>query len=158
MNYNQPTISIVYTSKTGNTKSLAMYIYFILMKKGLLKTSVHSIDQFNMKSICQSDVIVIGTYTWRNGEIPKEMVELYSKLECLNQSTIVTGVFGTGDRFYPNYCGAVNFFRDMLFQHTVLAATLKVELMPQESDIQKCFKFVEAVLHKLNYLDKNGGD
>ncbi|MBM6616581.1 flavodoxin domain-containing protein [Bacillus suaedaesalsae] len=149
MNFNEPKISIVYTSITGNTEKLATSIYSIFIEKGL-DASLNSIDQFNIESLRQRDVVIIGTYTWGNGAIPKEMNALYSKIEILNQSDMVTGVFGTGDRFYPNFCGAVDFFRDMLFQHTRLAATLKVELLPQASDIQRCSKFVEAILYKLN--------
>jgi flavodoxin I len=59
---------------------------------------------------------------------------------------MTTAVFGTGDSCYPMFCGAVDQFRDMLYVHTNLAATLKVELRPQERDFQRCEKFVEALL------------
>jgi flavodoxin I len=36
----------------------------------------------------------------------------------------------------------------MLYVHTNLAATLKVELRPQEQDLQRCEKFVESLLFR----------
>jgi flavodoxin I len=138
-------LAIVYTSVTGNTKELAEEIYRISLRKSL-DTDMYRIEEFQESYLLQYDAIVIGTYTWGNGEIPKEMWRLYHMFESLKRKDMTTAVFGTGDSFYPEYCGAVDGFRDMLFVHTNLAATLKVELMPQQQDIDRCQKFVESIV------------
>lgn len=138
-------LAIVYTSVTGNTKELAEGIYRISLRKSL-DTDMYRIEEFQESYLLQYDVIVIGTYTWGNGEIPKEMWRLYHAFESLNRKDMLTAVFGTGDSFYPNYCGAVDWFRDMLYAHTSLTATLKVELMPQEQDVYRCQLFVESIV------------
>lgn len=94
-------------------------------------------------------MIAIGTYTWGEGQIPREMVSLYKAIESGNLENVITGVFGTGDSFYPKYCGAVDEFRDMLFVHTELVVTLKVELFPQKEDIERCKLFVDRLMKRL---------
>lgn len=107
------------------------------------------VGDFPLAKLAKYDAIVIGTYTWGNGEIPHEMWPLYKAFETQDVKNIITGVVGTGDRFYPHFCGAVDEFRDMLFVHTVLAATLKIELTPQLQDLRQCQKFAESLMGKL---------
>lgn len=138
-------VAIVYTSVSGNTKELAEVIYRILLTSSV-EADIYRIDEFSLSDLLHYDVVVIGTYTWGNGDIPKEMRPLYNAVESTSRKDMTTAVFGTGDSFYPMFCGAVDQFRDMLYVHTNLAATLKVELRPQSQDLQRCEKFVEALL------------
>lgn len=137
-------IAIVYSSITGNTKELISILRELFLKYNF-EISESRIDEFPLANLSRFDAIVIGTYTWGNGEIPDEMVPLYKAFENQDVKNIVTGVAGTGDQFYPNFCGAVDEFRDMLYVHTRLAATLKVELVPQQKDLTRCHKFVELI-------------
>ena len=105
--------------------------------------------QFPLSRLAEYDAVVIGTYTWGDGEIPTEMIPLYEAFENQNVKHILTGVVGTGDRFYPHFCGAVDEFRDMLYVQTDLAVTLKVELSLQQSDMERCTKFVELILQRM---------
>lgn len=138
-------VAIVYASVSGNTKELAEELYQLFLSQSV-EISFYSIDEFCVSDLCHYDAVAIGTYTWGNGDIPKEMRELYKAFESLDRKDMTTAVFGTGDSCYPMFCGAVDVFRDMLFVHTNLAATLKVELRPQIQDIQRCEKFVESLL------------
>lgn len=138
-------VAIVYASVSGNTKELAEELYQIFLTKSV-HISIYCIEEFSVSDICHYDAVAIGTYTWGNGDIPKEMMPLYNAFESTSRKDITTTVFGTGDSFYPMFCGAVDQFRDMLYVHTNLAATLKVELRPQEQDLLRCKKFVEATL------------
>ncbi|NWQ40526.1 flavodoxin domain-containing protein [Bacillus sp. EB106-08-02-XG196] len=138
-------VAIIYASVSGNTKELAEELYQILLGMSV-NISIYSINEFSLEDLSQYKAVVIGTYTWGNGEIPMEMRQLYQAFESIKRKDITTAVFGTGDSFYPMFCGAVDQFRDMLYVHTNLAATLKVELLPQEQDIKRCRKFVEILL------------
>ncbi|MEH7253425.1 flavodoxin domain-containing protein [Neobacillus niacini] len=141
-------VAIIYSSVTGNTKELAEELYQILLEE-VADVSIFKIEKFPLSQLCSKyDAVMIGTYTWGNGEIPKEMWDLYQAFELLNTKGITTAVFGTGDSFYPKFCGAVDQFRDMLYVHTSLAATLKVELLPQKQDLQRCRKLVETLLRR----------
>ena len=140
-------LAIVYTSVTGNTKELAEEIYRCFRKKSI-DTTMYSIDEFQ-EPLTQFNAVVIGTYTWGNGEIPKEMRKLFEAFEAHACKEITTAVFGTGDSCYPHYCGAVDLFRDMLYVHTNLAATLKVELRLQPNDRGRCQRFAESILNRM---------
>jgi len=137
-------IGIVYTSKTGNTKELVELLYKLFLSQDT-KLDCYKVEDFPLSLLPEYDAVIIGTYTWGDGEIPAEMTPLYEAFERENIKHVITGVVGTGDRFYPHFCGAVDEFRDMLYVQTTLAVTLKVELTPQISDIEKCRKFVEVM-------------
>ncbi|QHJ70052.1 flavodoxin domain-containing protein [Planococcus halotolerans] len=146
-------IAIVYASVTGNTQAVAEVLAECFQAKGFLP-EVHEVSNFNANELKRYDIVVVGTYTWGSGEIPAEMRKLFEAFEKLERPELVTAVFGTGDSFFAEFCGAVNRFRDMLYVHTNLAATLKIELMPQETDLVRCEKFVEAVGRRLVDTDK----
>ncbi|PSL40175.1 flavodoxin I [Planomicrobium soli] len=142
-------VAIVYASVTGNTEAVAGILRAIAQEK-LLEVSVWKVEEFSLAELPHYDAVLIGTYTWGSGELPREMRSLFEAFERLDRKELVTAVFGTGDSFFAEFCGAVNRFRDMLFVHTDLAATLKIELAPQEKDYIRCEKFTESVLKKLN--------
>ncbi|GAA0343983.1 flavodoxin [Bacillus carboniphilus] len=132
-------IAIVYTSVTGNTEEVAVTLH------SMIGGDLIKVQSFDVGKLCQYDAVLVGTYTWGSGEIPVEMRRLYEAFEQQTVEHLVTGVFGTGDRCFAHFCGAVDRFRDMLAVHTNLAVTLKIEQRPQPEDIAKCQKFVELV-------------
>ncbi|MDF0726359.1 flavodoxin domain-containing protein [Cytobacillus sp. S13-E01] len=140
--------AIVYTSVTGNTNELVDVISEFF-KNYTIHVQTYKIHECPLEQLEEFDVIAIGTYTWGEGQIPREMVSLYKAIESGNLENVITGVFGTGDSFYPKYCGAVDEFRDMLFVHTELVVTLKVELFPQKEDIERCKLFVDRLMKRL---------
>jgi len=142
-------IAIVYTSITGNTECLANRIYENAAAIPDHEASLFTPKHFPFERLTDFDAVLVGTYTWGNGRIPREMRELYEAMETIKRKQLVTGVFGTGDRFFANYCGAVNQFRDMLYVRTNLAATLKVELMPQVQDESRSKAFVDAIARRI---------
>ena len=141
-------IAIVYASVTGNTEAVAQILQEICAAKSL-EVEVWPINDLPIPELSRCDAVLVGTYTWGSGEIPKEMQELFQAFENLERKELVTAVFGTGDSFFAEFCGAVDGFRDMLYVHTDLAATLKIELMPQEKDFVRCEKLIDSVLNKL---------
>lgn len=135
---------IVYTSTTGNTEEVATAIYNQLVSH--IDTDLMSIDNFEFSTINMYDYFIIGTYTWGNGQLPTEMKALYQRIETHANKHLRTAVFGTGDRFYPLFCGAVDRFRDMLYEKTDLAVTFKVELSPQQGDYYKIPFFIDKLM------------
>lgn len=138
--------AIIYSSITGNTLALAEAIEKEMIVNGI-KVDLFHVDQFDWQTLSSYDTLAIGTYTWDNGDLPPEMEDLFETIEMApNLKHLSTGVFGTGDSFYPYFCGAVDLFRDMLYVHTSLAVTLKVELMPQHEDLKKVETFVKRLV------------
>lgn len=136
--------AIIYSSITGNTLALAEAIYAEI-KQRVNHVQLIPIDELDYQCLADYDLIAIGSYTWDNGDIPPEMDPLFCEMEEQDLKHVKTGVFGTGDSFYPYFCGAVDLFRDMLYVHTDLAVTLKVELMPQQEDYRKVSAFCDRL-------------
>ncbi|MEH7306235.1 flavodoxin domain-containing protein [Neobacillus drentensis] len=141
-------MAIVYSSKTGNTKDVVHLIRQLFLEEKI-DVTLFRIDEFPVMNVIHYEAVVIGTYTWGNGEIPLEMMELYRAFEKLDVKGVLTGVVGTGDSGYPKFCGAVDEFKDMLYVHTNLMVTLKIELSLQMNDILKCQRFVNSLVKGL---------
>jgi flavodoxin I len=144
-------LAIMYTSVTGNTEEVASILYQV-SKRNFDDVSLYHVNKFSRTNLEEFDAIMIGTYTWGNGEIPREMEVVYKAFEHVNKKNLVTGVFGTGDSFYPHFCGAVDAFKNMLYVQTTLAATLKIELTPQVGDLKRCYQFVGSFANRINAL------
>lgn len=142
-------VALVYASVTGNTEAAAEILKTIASENGL-EVDMWRVEDFPFAELSRCDIVLVGTYTWGSGEIPREMRGLFEAFEKLGRKELVTAVFGTGDSFFAEFCGAVNRFRDMLYVHTDLAATLKVELAPELKDKERFDKLVECVLKKLS--------
>ncbi|WML60475.1 flavodoxin domain-containing protein [Neobacillus sp. PS2-9] len=141
-------IAIVYSSKTGNTEELVHLIQELFNRKKVV-VKLFRIEQFPINDLSNYEAIVIGTYTWGNGNIPHEMMGIFRAFKTEDVKNIVTAVVGTGDSGYLNFCGAVDEFKTMLYYHTHLAVTLKIEVSPQKKDLSRCIRFVEIVLEKV---------
>lgn len=139
---------MVYASRTGNTEELIKCLYERFLPH-FSNIVLYEVDEFALSQLSEYDAIVIGTYTWGDGEIPPDMFFLYEAFEKQNVKHMITGVVGSGDRFYPHFCGAVDEFRDMLYVQTNLAVTLKIELFPQESDMERCNQFVDFFIKRV---------
>ena len=140
-------IAFVYTSKTGNTEELVFYIRDLFLENNIT-VDLFRVEDFPIQDLTSFDAIIIGTYTWGDGEIPVEMTALYRTFESEDVGHIVTGAVGTGDSFYPQFCGAIDAFRDMLYVHSRLAATLKIEVALQTKDLERCRRFVDIIWNK----------
>lgn len=145
-------IAVVYTSVTGNTKELAEILQDKFQEKRV-QAELFTVKEFPLESLSAYDGLVLGTFTWSNGWsngcIPRVMRKVYRHLERADTGHLATAVFGTGDRFFPDFCAAVDEFRDMLYVQSDLAVTMKVELRPQSEDIAKCTRFVECMIEKI---------
>lgn len=140
----KPKLAIVYASVTGNTEQLAEMLQAAILQQGL-HTELYKIEDFPLAALSDFDTLLIGTYTWGSGEIPGELRDLYHAIEKLEHKELQTAVFGTGDSFFAEFCGAVDRFRDMLYVKTTLVASLKVELTPQPRDFIRCEKLAELI-------------
>jgi flavodoxin I len=136
--------AIVYHSAGGNTKALAEVIASYLPEAKVFKLA-----DFDPTTLANYDGLLVGTYTWGDGDLPAKVLPFYQELEANAISHLTTGVFGTGETNYHHFCGAVNQFRDMLYVHSSLAVTLKIEQMYQETDLPRIEKFTKVFKKRL---------
>jgi flavodoxin I len=90
---------LLYTSKTGNTKTFANFI----------KQHVDNITICNdfTVEIENYDKLVIGAYTWGNGKIPRDLKQFLIDNQYKFKGKKAY-IFGSGNSIYPKFCGAVD--------------------------------------------------
>ncbi|MBH5318702.1 flavodoxin [Paenibacillus sp. GSMTC-2017] len=108
-----PKIIILYTSLTGNTEEMAESI-----AEGVKATGIDYVckEAFDAKpeELLDYDAIIMGAYTWGDGELPDEFLDFYEEMDGLNLAGKKAAVFGSGDTSYPVYCGAVDIIEGKL--------------------------------------------
>jgi flavodoxin I len=88
---------LVYSSRTGNTKTFVDYI-----------TSRSNIEVGDYNSnINEYETIIIGAYTWGDGKIPADLKEFAIRNQH-NWKGKKVFIFGSGVSVYPKFCGAVD--------------------------------------------------
>lgn len=135
---------LVYHSSGGNTEALMNEI-----NSRLSNVDVFKVTDLNFEIIKNYDGLIVGTYTWGNGNLPDEMVKFYYKLHDIDLRNMVTAVFGTGETSFKNYCKAVDIFRDLFKEVSELSVTLKIEQLLNENDMNRVEKFCELYNNRI---------
>jgi len=143
---------MVYASATGNTELMAKAIVNTLRKhKYHVVSKIIDVDKISIGELLDYDAVLIGTYTWTDGELPFEMEKIYDELETIDISGRLFGVFGSGDSFYDIFCGAADVMAERLLElgGVVIPERLKVDLDPNREDIIRCKQFAEKLISRL---------
>lgn len=145
-------VIVVYASMSGNTEKMADIIIdklkgfsFIIEKKMM--------DYCEATELLAYDGILIGSYTYGEGEIPFEAEAFFEELSQINLTGQKAAVFGSGDEAYSIFCGAVSVFEEQLIDSgaTIISDGLKLELSPDShEEIEQCkyfaIQFANALL------------
>ncbi|PZD96073.1 flavodoxin [Paenibacillus sambharensis] len=146
-------IIIVYASLTGNTEEMAETIAGGIRERGIEPEVVNVMDT-RASELMSYDGILLGAYTWGDGELPDEFLDFYQELEHVPLNGKLSGAFGSADSGYPQYGAAVDLLMERLAaQGTDLAVEgFKVDLNPsareKEELIQFGRRFAECVMEK----------
>ncbi|MFB0844422.1 flavodoxin [Paenibacillus oleatilyticus] len=130
---------IVFASMTGNTEEMADEVAEGVrgagiepVVKNVMDTSGHELGEY--------DGIILGAYTWGDGELPDEFLDFYEEMDGLELSGKKAAVFGSADSSYAQFGKAVDLLKEKLEElgADVVAEGLKVELNPSDSDKAAC--------------------
>lgn len=152
-------ILLLYASMSGSTEQMAFAVAEGLCKK---KANVDIIDIFEIHGRTESfdltrfSGILIGTYTWMDGDIPDEFLSFYNDLPMWDLSKQKVAVFGSYDSLYGNDGAAVDLFVDTLKDAgaNVILSPLKIELVPDSNELKICKEFGEEFVAKLQKREK----
>jgi flavodoxin I len=141
-------ILLVYTSMTGNTEEMAEKIEEILSKDNEVELKKIDIMSDYPEDLDHYNGIIIGSYTWGDGDIPDEMMDFYDELQEYDLSHKIAAVFGSGDTCYEHFCGAVDLFKEQLLacNGTIPFDSLKVDMEPEKEDLEHCTHFAKSFL------------
>lgn len=137
---------IIYASMTGNTEEIADIVGKKLEELGH-DVEVDECTTVDASEFEDADLAIVATYTYGEGDIPDEIVDLYEDLAELDLSGKIYGVVGSGDTFYDFFCKAVDDFEEQLAQTGAEkgAESVKVELAAEDEDIEKLEAFAETL-------------
>ncbi|RYL94347.1 flavodoxin [Sporolactobacillus sp. THM7-4] len=148
--------TILYASMTGNDEEIANILISDFNQSGVA-TELKEIDEADVKDFDASDICIIVTYTYDDGDIPEEALDLYDDLDHYDLSNKIFGVCGSGDTCYGDFCMAVDKFEKRLLTTGAQkgADSVKIELYPEEEDKEKLMQFVQSIVNSAQtMLDK----
>lgn len=135
-------IILIYASMSGNTEEMADAIAAGVREAGEDLTVMEVMDA-NAADLSGYDGILLGAYTWGDGELPYEFLDFYDDMEDLDLSGTQAAVFGSCDSCYAQVGKAVDILMDRLRElgSGIVQDGLKVELTPSDSDRELCRAF-----------------
>lgn len=141
---------LVYASMSGNTELMATYIAEGVKDKGV-QLDVKECFEIEPQELSNYDGVIIGSYTWGEGELPDEFQDFYDEMDLLDFHFKKSAVFGSGSTLYSTYGGAVDLLEEKLKERgaEVIVAPLKVELTPDDKDQLLCKEFGRQFAEKL---------
>lgn len=141
-------VLIIYASLSGNTEQLAETMHEYLEERG------HEVDcmsfdsnELDVDDLKDYDAMLVGTYTFDDGELPYEVEDFHDDLEDAEIRGMIAGVFGSGDRVYDTFGGAIDLMGDRLesLGAAVLPERFKVDLEPDDDDLMRAQYFAAEV-------------
>src|SRR5699024_7854456 len=110
-------ILLIYASMSGNTEKMAFAIAEGL-RGDQVNVTVKDIfeirDEVETLNLSQYDALLIGTYTWMDGDVPDEFLTFYDDLPLWDLTGQKGAVFGSYDSTYGNDGAAIELFIDAL--------------------------------------------
>ncbi|ANF97364.1 flavodoxin [Paenibacillus bovis] len=137
-----PKILIVFASMTGNTEEMADLIAEGITSAGGVAELKQSMD-VDADILLEYDAVMLGAYTWGDGELPDEFLDFYEDMDNLDLNGKKAAVFGSGDTAYDQYAAAVDLLTDKLRERgaEIVQESLKIELNPSAEDKETCRSF-----------------
>ncbi len=135
-------VIMVFTSMTGNTEEMAETIADGVREQGI-ELDVKEVLDATATELEQYDGILLGAYTWGDGELPDDFLDFYDELDNVDLTGKKAAVFGSCDSSYEKYGAAVDILIEKLQERgaEVILDGLKIELTPTDEDKQLCIAF-----------------
>lgn len=142
---------MVYCSMTGNTEEMANAIAERIRETGK-EVDVKDIMEISSASVLeQYEAIILGSYTWGDGALPDEFLDIYDEMDEIDLTGKKAVVFGSGDTSYDHFCAAVDILTEKLEERgaEVMMEGLKIEMSPTDEELEKCREFGRKFVEQL---------
>jgi flavodoxin I len=142
-------VLMIYASMSGNTEAIADVIEESLTEEGIEVVRKEALDA-DAEELLAYDHVLLGAYTWGEGELPDEFLDFYEDMENLELAGKKVAVFGSGDMVYEHFCAAVDLLEQRIVERggELVTEGLKVELAPYGEDIERCQQFAKRFMEK----------
>ena len=144
---------MVYASMTGNTEELAELIAEGIRKAGG-SVEIKDILEADVTDLHKYDGILLGAYTWGDGELPDEFLDFYDEMDLINIAGKKAAAFGSCDSSYEHRGGAVDLLIAKLKElgADVVQDGLKIDLAPNDSEKQQCIMFGQSFMESISQM------
>lgn len=134
---------MIFASMSGNTEEMADHIAGAIREAGNEIKVIDIMDTPKASILEEYDGIILGAYTWGDGDLPDDFLDFYDEMEEIQLAGKKAAVFGSCDSAYPKYGAAVDILEEKLRERDaeVVIKGLKVELTPEDEDVEKCLQF-----------------
>jgi len=148
-------IIMVYASMSGNTEEIALAIAEGVREEGA-ELEIKEVTQVTAKELEEFDGILLGSYTWGDGELPDEFLEFYDNMDGVDLTGKIAGVFGSGDHAYIHFCAAVDQLQEKVVQlgARLVQEGIKIEHSPSGAEEQLCNEFGKRFVNHLTSVEK----
>jgi len=146
-------VLVLYTSLTGNTEVMAEAVLNQLDQyDGQVVSKSFAEDALETEELLDYEAILIGIYTWVDGDLPFEVEDFYDELEDLDLTGKVCGTLGSADREYEQYGTATEMLYDMLEEQgaTMISDKVIVDLEPDDSEIERCRQLADTAMDMIS--------
>lgn len=135
-------ILIVYASMSGNTEEIANAIADGIREAGA-EFDMKQVLDINASELEQYEGVLLGSYTWGDGELADEFLDFYEDMDQVDLSGKKAAAFGSGDHSYEHFCAAVDILEEKLKQlgAEVVGEGIKIELAPSDKEKEWCKDF-----------------
>ncbi|MDR6225730.1 flavodoxin [Desmospora profundinema] len=142
-------VLLVYASMTGNTEEIAEWVAKGVRDAGV-SIEVKEVMDTDPADLEQYGLILLGAYTWGDGELPDEFLDLYEEMDGLDLSGKAAAVFGSCDSSYPMVGAAVDILEKKLEERgaRLVLPGLKVEFAPDEEEGKHCQSWGRSAVEK----------
>ncbi|CAM3807469.1 flavodoxin domain-containing protein [Alkalicoccus chagannorensis] len=144
-------IYIVFATLSGHTEELAERMEERLQEAGM-EVVVEEANTAEASRFQEFDMVLLGSYTFGDGDVPDDMLDLYDDMKETDLSGLSFAIFGTGDTGYEHFAGAVDHLEALVQKQ---GGRLRVPAMKAdgEADVQETDAlvddYIEAVLDVL---------
>ena len=134
---------LIYASMSGNTEMMAEEVANGVRQEGEDVEVIDIMDGIEASELENYDGILLGAYTWGDGELPDDFLDFYDEMESINLTGKKAAVFGSCDSAYPNFGAAVDILMEKLRERgaEVYPKGLKVDNTPDVEEEEACRDF-----------------
>lgn len=125
-------ILIAYGTLTMNTELVSERVFEVLKKNQDLEVEIKNLIEIDeTKYLEDFDLIIFGTSTWGEGELPpdpEEFMELVLE-EMPNLKNKKVAFFGLGESHYEIFCGGIKKMRDIFLNQFEMNEVTRMKLI-----------------------------
>src|SRR4051794_5887064 len=134
---------LIYASMGGNTEMMAEEVANGVRQAGEDLEVIDIMDGIEASALENYDGVLLGSYTWGDGELPDDFLDFYDEMESINLTGKKAAVFGSCDSAYPNFGAAVDILMEKLRERgaEVYPKGLKVDNTPDAEEEEACRTF-----------------